>query len=183
MRTSGCGVVGLRAHLLLACHDGEKTGSKHHVSRMMFVWLPVSSGWRYGYDTVPMHRYMQGASLYLPERFGTDRTLYGEVTRTWCFMARDLNGRHHSGQQLRQAAAPSVCTLTCYFHVMLGRKRAANVMSVEWCLSDFLCPVGGAMDMTQYWCTDLFGATPSVFLGDLAEIASYEDMRLHGEGF
>ena len=39
----------------------------------------MTSGWRSGYDTVSMHRHMQGASLYIPERFGADRTLYGEV--------------------------------------------------------------------------------------------------------
>ena len=112
---------------------------------------------------------MQGASLYIPERFGADRTLYGEVTRTWCFMAKDLNGWHHRDQQLLQSVPPSDCALTCYFHLMLGRKQAVNVMSIGWCLSDFLCPVGGALDMTQYWCTDIFGATPSIFLRDLAK--------------
>ena len=35
--TSGCGVMRLRAHLLLSCDAGEKTSSKRHVNRMMFV--------------------------------------------------------------------------------------------------------------------------------------------------
>ena len=48
---SACGNVRLCTHLLLACHDGEKTSSRRHINWMMFVWLPVSSGWRYGYDT------------------------------------------------------------------------------------------------------------------------------------
>ena len=34
---SGCGAVGLCAHLLLECHAGEKKSSKRHVNRMMFV--------------------------------------------------------------------------------------------------------------------------------------------------
>ena len=71
-----------------------------------------------------------------------------------------------------RVAALSDCVLTCYKHVMMGRKQAVNVMSIRWCLSDFLCPVGGAMDMTQYWCTDLFMATPSRFLRDLAKIGN-----------
>ena len=172
LRMSGCGTVGLRTHLLLACHDGEKTSSKRHINRTMFVWLPVASGWCYCYDTVLMHRYMRDASLYIPERFGADRTLYGEVTRTWCFMAKDQNGRHHHGQQVYQAAAPSNCALNCYLHVMLGRKQAVNVMSIGWCLSDFLCLVGGAMDMTQYWCTDIFRVTPSIFLKNLVKMGN-----------
>ena len=61
---SGCGAVGLCTHLLLACHTGEKTSSKRHVNRMMFFWPPVSSGWRYAYDTVDAHifPYIQGDS-------------------------------------------------------------------------------------------------------------------------
>ena len=98
--TSGCGVVGLRAHLLPACYAGEKTSSKRHANRMMFVWLPVSSGWHCDDDTVLMHRYIQGDSLYIPERFGVEGELYVEVTRTWCFMAKDLNWPHHHGQQV-----------------------------------------------------------------------------------
>ena len=51
----------------LTCYlHGEKRSSKHHVNWMMFVWLPVSSGWCYGYDTVLMHRYIQGDSLDIP---------------------------------------------------------------------------------------------------------------------
>ena len=42
---------------------------------MTFVWLPVSSGWRYD-DTVLMNRYIQGDSLYIPERFGVEGELY-----------------------------------------------------------------------------------------------------------
>ena len=62
--------------------------------------LPVSSGWRYGYDTVLMHRYIQGDSLYIPERFGVAVKLYVEVRGTWCFTAKDLNGQHHHRQQV-----------------------------------------------------------------------------------
>ena len=50
--------------------------------------------------TVLMHRYIQGDSLYIPERFGVEGELYVEVTRTWCFMAKDLNWPHHHGQQV-----------------------------------------------------------------------------------
>ena len=66
---SGCGAVESCAHLLLSCDAGEKTSSKRHVNQMMFVWLPVSSGWRYGYDRLLMHRSIQGNSRYIPERF------------------------------------------------------------------------------------------------------------------
>ena len=69
-----------------------------------------------------------------------------------------------------RAAVPSDCALTCYFHVMMGRKQAVNIISIRWCLSDFLCPVGGTMDMTQFWCTDICRAPPSTFLRDLAQI-------------
>ena len=33
--------------------------------------------------------------------------------------------------------------------------------------TDFLCPVGGTMDITKYWCTDIFRATPSTLAKDL----------------
>ena len=69
----------------------------------------------------------------------------------------------------RQALVPSDCALTCYLHVTMGRKQAVNI-SIRRCLSDFLCPVGGAMDMTQFWCTDICRAPPSTFLRDLAQI-------------
>ena len=67
---------------------------------MTFVWLPVSSGWRYD-DTVLMNRYIQGDSLYIPERFGVEGELY---VCNWsyedCFTAKDLNWPHHHGQQV-----------------------------------------------------------------------------------
>ena len=68
--TSGCGTVRLCAHPLLSCHAGVKTSSKRLVNQMMFVRLPVSSRWRYGNDTVLMHRSIRGDSLYIPARFG-----------------------------------------------------------------------------------------------------------------
>ena len=83
LHTSGCGAVGLPVHLLPACHDGEKTSSKHHVNRMMFVWLPVSSGWRYGYVTVLLHGYTQDDSFYILEKSSGDRKFCVEVVRTW----------------------------------------------------------------------------------------------------
>ena len=79
---SGCGAAGMHTHLQLACHDGVKTRCKRHVNRMMFVWLPVSSGWRYGYDTGLMHRYIQDDSVYIPEKFGGDGKLCVEGIRT-----------------------------------------------------------------------------------------------------
>ena len=42
--TSGCGVMRLRAHLLLSCDAGEKTNSKRHVNRMMFDFLCLVGG-------------------------------------------------------------------------------------------------------------------------------------------
>ena len=48
----------------------------------------MSSGWRYDDDTVLMHRYIQGDSLYIPERFGVEGELYVEVTKTLFFMAK-----------------------------------------------------------------------------------------------
>ena len=72
----------------------------------------------------------------------------------------------------RQAAAPLDCMLICYLHVMLGRKQAVNVISIGWCLPDFLCPVGGAMDITQFWCTDIFRVTPSTFLNNLVKMGN-----------
>ena len=43
----------------------------------MFVWLPVSIAWRYGYDTVLIHRYIGDGALYV------------EVIRTWCLTAKE----------------------------------------------------------------------------------------------
>ena len=34
------------------------------------------------------------------------------------------------------------------------------VRTADWHEADFLCPVGGAMDMTQYWCRRIQGETP-----------------------
>lgn len=78
-RVSASGAVGDRARPCLA---PEKPGRKFHLNRMMFPSLAVSSGWRYGYFTVWMHRSVEGQSLCIPEKFGRDRTLYGEVTST-----------------------------------------------------------------------------------------------------
>ena len=75
-------------------------GRKQAVNVMMFVWLPVSTGWHYGYDTVLMHRDIQDDSPYIPERFGVHGELYVEVTITWCFTAKDLNGPHHHAHQV-----------------------------------------------------------------------------------
>ena len=69
----------------------------------------------------------------------------------------------------RRAVVPPDFSLTCYLHVMMGRKQAVNIMSIGY-LADFLCPVSGAMDMPQFWCTDIFRATPSTFLRDLEEL-------------
>ena len=43
---------------------------------MMLVRLPVSSGWRYGYDTVLMPRCIQGNTLYMFEQFCVDGKLF-----------------------------------------------------------------------------------------------------------
>ena len=40
------------------------------------------SGWCYGYDTVLMHRHIQGDTLNMCERFGGDGNLYVQVIRT-----------------------------------------------------------------------------------------------------
>ena len=61
----------------------------------MFVWIPVSSRWRYQYDTVLMHRGIQGDIIYMYDEFGVHGKLYVEVKRTWCFMAKHENGSHH----------------------------------------------------------------------------------------
>ena len=36
----------------------------------------MSSGWRYGYDTVLMHRCIQGETLYTCDQFGVDGKMY-----------------------------------------------------------------------------------------------------------
>ena len=105
--------VRLRAHLLQACHDGEKTSSECHVNRMMFVWLLVSSGWHYGYDTVLMHRSIQGNSLSISERFGRDRKLCEEVIRTQCFTTKDFYGGHRHGQKVWHRTK---IFLACFWH-------------------------------------------------------------------
>ena len=40
-------------------------------------------------------------------------------------------------------------SLACHF-VEERRKQAVNVMEIRRYLSDFLCPVGGTMDLTRY---------------------------------
>ena len=47
-------------------------------SVFVFFSCPVSSRWRYGYDTVLM-----------------TQSLYVDVLRTWCFMAKHEKGPHH----------------------------------------------------------------------------------------
>ena len=63
-RTVGCGVIGGHAHLLPAYHlvvyDVEKTTCKCCVNWLTFIGVPLSSVGRYGYDTVMMHKCMQG---------------------------------------------------------------------------------------------------------------------------
>ena len=64
---------------------------------MMFDWIPLSSQWRYGYDTALMHRGIEVDIIYMCDEFGVHGTwkLYVEVIRTWCFMAKHENGWHH----------------------------------------------------------------------------------------
>ena len=45
----------------------------------MFVWFPVSSRWRYGYDSVSMHGDIQGEIVYICDKFGVHGKLYIEV--------------------------------------------------------------------------------------------------------
>ena len=81
----GGGTVGGCAHLLVACHlvvyDMKEKTFKCHVNRM-FVWIPVSSRWRYGSDTVLIH-----GGIHMCDEFDVDGKLYVEVLRTWCIMA------------------------------------------------------------------------------------------------
>ena len=59
-----------------------KKNYKCHVNRMMFVGIPVSSRWRYGYDIVLMHGGIQGDIVYMCDEFGVHGKLYVEVIRT-----------------------------------------------------------------------------------------------------
>ena len=59
------------------------------------VCLTSCVKWVAGYDTVLMHRYIQGDSLYIPDRFGVHGKLYIEVTMTWYFTFKYLNWLHH----------------------------------------------------------------------------------------
>ena len=50
----------------------------------------------------------------------------------------------------RRTVALSDCALTCDLHVTMWRKQAVKFMTIGQRLSDFLCPVGGAMDVEQF---------------------------------
>ena len=47
----------------------------------------LSSGWRYGYDTVLMHTCVQGETLYMCDQLGVDGNVYVGVIRTCCIVA------------------------------------------------------------------------------------------------
>lgn len=66
---------------------------------MMFVWLLVSSGWRYWSDTVLMQRRIRGNNLYMCEQYGVDGKLYVGVMMSSCFMAKSGNGWQHRHAQ------------------------------------------------------------------------------------
>ena len=80
-------------NFLAACHllvyDMEVKTYKYHVNGI-FVWIPVSSWWHYGYDTVPMHGAIQGEIVYLCDEFGVDGKLYVEgLDALWRRMKMD----------------------------------------------------------------------------------------------
>ena len=108
-RALGGGAVGGCAHFLVACHlvvydmEKKKKNYRCHVNRMMFVWIPVSSRWRYWYDmTVLMHGGIQGNMVYMCDEIGEHGKLYVEVIRTWCFIAKHENGSHHDTHHVWQ---------------------------------------------------------------------------------
>ena len=156
--TSGCGTVRLHAHLLLSCHAGEKTSSKRHVYQMMFVWLPVSSGWRSGYDTVLMHRSIQGNSLYIPERFGRDSKLYKEVMRTWCFMAKIFLACHWHGPRsiLTDCEVCGVQSVTGRCKSLMYGNISKRPPNSKW--------------QTLYGCVDVFRVRLSTCMRTLVEM-------------
>ena len=100
---SGCGTIE-RAHSPVICMSCCSVWCGENIQQMSYksddvcltprVWLPVSSGWRYGYDTVLCD------TLYMCEQFGVDGKLYVEVIRTSCFMAKHRIGPHHHAHQL-----------------------------------------------------------------------------------
>ena len=59
----------------------------------------MSTRWRYGADTVLMHRCVQGGTLYIHDEFGVDRTMSVGVIRTSCLMAKHRNCPHSYAQQ------------------------------------------------------------------------------------
>ena len=103
-QSTGVGAVGRCTDLLVACHvvvyGKEKKTYKCQVNRVMFVWIPVSSRWRYRYDTVLMHGGIQGDIVYMCDEFGVHGKLYVEVIRTSCFMAKHENRLDHNTQLL-----------------------------------------------------------------------------------
>ena len=130
-RVLGCCTVRLRAHLLPACHvvvdDVERTSSKCQLNQMMFVWLPLSTWWRRGCDTVLMHRLIQDDTFYMCEKCGADRKLHVEVIRTSCFMAKDGNWPHHHAHHVWRWQK-----LLITFHLHFWEWYWLNVKSVVW---------------------------------------------------
>ena len=57
------------------------------------------SRWRCVFDTVLMHRRVQGGTLYIHDEFGVDGTMSVGVIRTSFFMAKHRNCPHSHAQQ------------------------------------------------------------------------------------
>ena len=52
-------------------------------------------------DLVLMQRRIQGNKRYMYVQFGVDGKLHVEVTKPWCFMAKEKNGFHRHTHQVR----------------------------------------------------------------------------------
>ena len=48
----------------------------------------MSSGWRYGYDTVLMNRHIQSKTLYMCDQFGVNGKMYVGAIKNSCFMVK-----------------------------------------------------------------------------------------------
>ena len=85
--------VGLqRCRREFTCHLLKGSYLNRIHKRRHLQGLLGSSGWRYGYDTVLMHRRIQGDALYMCAQFGVDGKLYVDVLGTFCLMAKHQNG-------------------------------------------------------------------------------------------
>ena len=80
------------------------------INRMTSVWLPVSSGWRFGCDPVLMQRRIRGDTSYMCEKLDVDWKLYVEWVPASCLTeVKDLRTFPVKGVTVRLSECADCC--------------------------------------------------------------------------